>query len=202
MKLVVGLGNPGREYSQTRHNVGYLVLAELATRWSGDKSSGGKSGGERPKSRFHADTLDVVIAGERALLLCPTTYMNRSGLAVGEAVAFYKLSPCDVLVICDDMDLPFGKLRFRERGSSGGQKGLRDVLRVMGTEDVSRLRIGIGRPPDRMDAADHVLTAFTESERATLPQLFFEAVRAVELWTTQGATTAMNQTNRSDEPSP
>lgn len=184
MKLVVGLGNPGREYSQTRHNVGYLVLAELASLWGGS---------ERPKTKFHADVLDVTVSGERVLLLCPTTYMNRSGLSVGEAVAFYKLAPREVLVVCDDMDLPCGRLRLREHGSAGGQKGLHDVLRVLGTESVPRLRVGIGRPPEHIDSADYVLATFTPDERTLLPKILRDAVSTVELWVRQGAVAAMNR---------
>ncbi|MGL4942666.1 MAG: aminoacyl-tRNA hydrolase [Thermoguttaceae bacterium] len=192
MKLVVGLGNPGREYSQTRHNIGYIVLAELASRWGA---------GERPRTKFHADTLDVTVQGEKVLLLCPTTYMNRSGLAVGEAAAFYKLTPNEVLVVGDDMDLPCGQLRFRERGSSGGQKGLRDVLRALGTEEVPRLRVGIGRPPERVDAADYVLATFAPEERAMLPQILHDAVAIVEMWVTQGAAAVVDHnTPRNSKP--
>ena len=162
MKLIVGLGNPGAKYRMTRHNVGYMVLAELAQKLSGSQAI-------RPQSKFHGDLVDIrEPGGETVLLLAPTTYMNRSGLSVGETVGFYKMPPSDVLVVCDDLNLPFTRLRFSSEGSSGGQKGLADILRVLGTEKVPRLRIGIGNPPGQMDAADYVLMNFTEKERPDL----------------------------------
>ena len=190
MKLIVGLGNPGAKYRMNRHNVGYMVLAELAE----------KLPGNRPQSKFHGDLLNMSEpGGETALLLAPTTYMNRSGLSVGEASGFYKIQPSDILIVCDDLHLPFGKLRLRSDGSSGGQRGLADILRVLGTEKVPRLRIGIGSPPGQMDATDYVLMNFTEKERPEIAITIKQAAEAVICWFRKGINEAMNQYNRTGE---
>ena len=192
MKLVVGLGNPGAKYRMTRHNVGYMVLAELAENYFGGQSAGNR----RPQNKFHGDLLDIrEPGGESVLLLAPTTYMNRSGLSVGEAAGFYKMPPGDVLVVCDDLNLPFCRLRLRSEGGSGGQKGLADILRVLGTEKVPRLRIGIGNPPGPMDAADYVLMNFTEKELPDLKVTVKQAADAVVCWLNKGITEAMNRYN-------
>ncbi|MDR2761413.1 MAG: aminoacyl-tRNA hydrolase [Planctomycetaceae bacterium] len=186
MKLVVGLGNPGVKYRQTRHNVGYLVLSELVSRYSGCS----------PKSKFHGDFVDVRDKkGDTVLLLCPTTYMNRSGLSVAEAVRFYKIPLENVLIVCDDLNLPFTKLRFRSEGSSGGQKGLADILQTLGTEKISRLRFGIGEPPARIDAADYVLMNFTEKEQPNLLIALKESADAVQYWIDCGIIESMNKYN-------
>ena len=187
MKLVVGLGNPGAKYRMTRHNVGYMVLAEIAQKFPGNK----------PQSKFHGNLVDVRETGaETILLLAPTTYMNRSGLCVGEAAGFYKILPSDVLVVCDDLNLPLCRLRFRNEGSSGGQKGLADIIRALGTEKVPRLRIGIGSPPGRMDAADFVLMNFTEKERPEMDVTLKHAADAVVCWWSRGINEAMNRYNQ------
>jgi len=195
MKLVVGLGNPGVKYRMTRHNVGYMVLAELAERFSV-----GQPSAIRPQSKFHGDLVDIREPGGGAvLLLAPTTYMNRSGLSVGEAAGFYKMPPSDVLVVCDDLNLPFCRLRLRSEGGSGGQKGLADILRVLGTEKVPRLRIGIGSPPGQMDAADYVLMNFTEKELPDLKITIKQAADAVVCWLHKGIGEAMNRYNGTNE---
>ena len=135
-QLVVGLGNPGERYARTRHNVGFAVLAELARKFATG----------RAKSKFHGEVVEAELDGQKALLLGPETYMNRSGTSVQAARDFYKLPHEDLLIICDDLNLSLAKLRFRARGSSGGQKGLADVINRLGTEEFSRLRIGIGAP--------------------------------------------------------
>jgi PTH1 family peptidyl-tRNA hydrolase len=189
MKLVVGLGNPGVKYRMNRHNVGYMVLAELAERFSGN----------RPQSKFHGDLLTLRESnGESVLLLAPTTYMNRSGLSVGEAVGFYKIPQENVLVVCDDLNLPFCKLRLRSEGSSGGQKGLADIVRVLGTDKIHRLRIGIGRPPGQMDAADFVLMNFTEKEQPDMQITIKHAADAVLCWLNAGIDEAMNRYNKTE----
>lgn len=191
MKLVVGLGNPGVKHRMNRHNVGYMVLAELAARF--EKANGGS----KPQSKFHGDLLDFREPGkDPVLLLAPTTYMNRSGLSAGEAVGFYKIPPSDLLVVCDDLNLPFCKLRFRSEGSSGGQKGLADILKVLETDKISRLRIGIGSPPGQMDAADYVLMNFTEKERPHLEVAIKHAADAVLCWLHKGIDETMNRYNR------
>ena len=147
MKLVVGLGNPGAEYRRTRHNVGFDVVVELARRLVAPA----------PQRKFDGDLVEAFSRGERLLLLAPTTYMNDSGRSVGAAVEFYKLPAEDVLIVCDDLNLEPGRLRLRAGGSAGGQNGLKDIFRRLGTDAVPRLRVGIGRPPGRMTATDYVL---------------------------------------------
>ena len=185
MKLVVGLGNPGRRYDGTRHNVGYAVLAELARRF----------GLGRPKVKFQGEVLDADLDGEKALLLSPTTYMNRSGASVQAACDFYKLPLEDLLVICDDLNLPQGKLRIRAGGSAGGQKGLADIIRRLGNEEFPRLRVGIGAPPEGWDAVDYVLAKFRAEEAAEAEKAVKRAADAVAVWARQGIQSCMNQYN-------
>jgi peptidyl-tRNA hydrolase, PTH1 family len=185
MKLVVGLGNPGRRYEGTRHNIGYAVLAELARRF----------GATPAKARFHGALVEADLNGQRALLLSPTTFMNLSGTSVQEAKSFYKLENEDLLVICDDLNLPVGKLRFRSRGSSGGQKGLEDILQRLGTEEFARLRIGVGTAPEGWSWADYVLGRFTPEEMLVIGQAVGSAADAVAVWARDGIEFCMNQYN-------
>jgi peptidyl-tRNA hydrolase, PTH1 family len=185
MKLVVGLGNPGRQYQGTRHNVGYAVLAEL----------GRKFGRGSPKDKFHGEMMEAELAGEKALLLSPLTFMNNSGLCVQEAKRFYQLPDEELLVVCDDLNLPLAKLRFRAKGSSGGQKGLEDIVRRLGSEDFGRLRIGIGAPPEGWDWADYVLSKFGKQELPEIERAVVEAADAVVLWAREGIEFCMNQFN-------
>jgi PTH1 family peptidyl-tRNA hydrolase len=186
MKLVVGLGNPGRKYEQTRHNVGFEVMQELARRWAG---------GARPKNNFQAEMVDAVIGGERGVLLCPQTFMNRSGQSVVLARDFYKLGNRELLVVCDDFALPVGQLRCRTKGSSGGQKGLEDTIRALGTDEVPRLRIGIGPVPPAWIAADFVLSKFSAEERLGVDESVKRAADAVETWAKEGIAACMNRYN-------
>jgi peptidyl-tRNA hydrolase, PTH1 family len=185
MKLVVGLGNPGRRYAGTRHNVGYAILAELAR----------KHGTTSPKARFHGEVVEADLGGQKALLLGPMTFMNRSGTSVQEAVSFYKLPNEEMLVLCDDLNLPVGKLRFRARGSSGGQKGLDDIVGRLGTEDFARLRVGIGAAPEEWDWADYVLSKFTPEELPVVEQAVCLAAEAVVVWACEGVESCMSQYN-------
>ena len=154
MKLVVGLGNPGRKYEGTRHNIGFTVLEELATR----------HGAGRRKSAFQGEVVEAGQDAGKMLLLWPHTFMNRSGGSVLAARDFYKIPDEDVLIVCDDFNLPLAKLRFRADGTAGGQKGLDDILRRLASQKISRLRIGVGSPPPEMDPADYVLSRFRASE--------------------------------------
>ncbi len=185
MKLVVGLGNPGRKYEGTRHNVGFRVMAELARR----------HGRSQPKQAFQGEVVEAAIAEEKTLLLCPHTLMNRSGGSVLAARDFYKIEIENLLIVSDDLNLPLGKLRFRASGSSGGQKGLGDVIERLGTQDIARLRIGIGSPPGERDAADWVLGRFTKSEQAEIDVAVMQAADAVEVWAKEGVARSMNRYN-------
>lgn len=185
MKLVVGLGNPGRRYRDTRHNVGFALLAELARLFG--------TGGV--KSKFHGEVVEANIGGKKALLLSPLTYMNRSGISVQEAKSFYKIAEEDILIVCDDLNLPVAKLRFRGKGSSGGQKGLEDIIRHLGTDGFARLRLGIGSPPEGWDWADYVLSRFTKQETAELELAVRQAADAVLVWAREGVDACMNQYN-------
>ncbi|MDD3587008.1 MAG: aminoacyl-tRNA hydrolase [Thermoguttaceae bacterium] len=184
-RIVVGLGNPGPQYKGTRHNVGFMVLAELAKRHAQGKA----------RDKFQAQIYESKCAGQNTLLLCPTTYMNLSGQSVAAAASFYKLEPEHILVVCDDLDLPVGRLRLREKGSSGGQKGLKSITERLGTDSFARLRVGIGRPDPGMDAADYVLSTFRPDEKKTMADSLVNAVEAVECWLAEGMTTAMNRFN-------
>lgn len=185
MKLVVGLGNPGRKYEGTRHNIGFVVLEELARR---------RAAGRR-KTAFQGETADIVVRGERTLLLWPHTFMNRSGQSVVEARDFYKIDDQNILIIADDLNLPVAKLRFRARGSSGGQKGLADIIRALGSETFARLRLGIGTPPEGWDAADYVLGKFTKEQQSEIEVAVVQAADAAEDWIEHGIDHCMNRYN-------
>lgn len=185
MKIVVGLGNPGDQYAQTRHNIGWMVLDRLADRagWAG-----------RGRTR---DASSLVMGRFRGLdlaLVKPLTYMNESGLAVRKVLAREHAPLVDMLVVADDLALPFGKLRFREGGGPGGHNGLRSIIEELGTERFSRLRIGIGEPDK--NAVDHVLSRFHPAERQRLDELLDAAADAVETWAREGTSKAANHHNR------
>ena len=185
MKLVVGLGNPGRKYQRTRHNVGFEVVAELARKY----------GITNQKVRFHGELVEASIDGLRALLLLPQTYMNNSGKSVRAAVDFFQLEFQDLIIVCDDFHLPMGKIRFRAQGSSGGQKGLDDILRQLATENISRLRIGVGPLPEQWDAADYVLSKFNRQEQEIIGEIIGHAATGVVHWSHHGISDCMNEYN-------
>ena len=184
IKLVVGLGNPGIKYQATRHNIGFELVDRLA--------QGGR--GAAFSRKFDGLVAETEIDFRRVLLLKPETFMNLSGRSVNQAVRFYKLSLSDILVICDDLSLPLGKLRLKPGGSDGGQKGLRDITAALGTDQFPRLRIGIGDQEDA-DAVDFVLSRFRSAERPVIDDALILASQAVAVWVVQGIEAAMNRFN-------
>lgn len=185
MKLVVGLGNPGKKYQATRHNVGFEVMAAVARQQSAGPVRG----------KFQGEMTDFAGPEGRAILLCPSTYMNRSGQSVKAAIDFYKLDLSDLLVVCDDMNLPAGRIRFRSKGSAGGQKGLADIIQKVGSDQFSRLRVGIGSPPAGWDGADYVLSRFRDDEQATMDEAIQRAAHGVIDWLAHDIHYCMNQYN-------
>ena len=184
MKLLVGLGNPGNQYAQTRHNIGWMVLDRLADR-------AGRSG--RGRTRDASSTLELRYKGLDLILAKPQTFMNDSGVAVRKLLAKDRVPLVDLLVVTDDFALPFGKLRFRERGGPGGHNGLRSIIDELSNEGFSRLRVGIGAP-DR-GFVDHVLAPFQPDERERLDPLLDAAADAVEEWARHGTNKAANRFN-------
>ena len=198
MKLVVGLGNPGKEYSGTRHNIGFEVVDAFAARIGLVPSPGEFN--RLAKEKFEGLTLDGVVrlAGggtERVLLLKPMTYMNLSGRSVQAALAFYQLEPPDLLVVLDDVALPAGKLRLRAGGSSGGHNGLKDIERALGTGQYPRLRIGVDPPPPRVPQRDWVLGKFPPEQRPLVDAAVSRACDATTVWMEKGIVKAMSEFN-------
>jgi PTH1 family peptidyl-tRNA hydrolase len=185
MKLIVGLGNPGHAYDGTRHNIGFDVLEKLAER----------AGSPKRKARFQGELAQASIRGVSTLLLWPMTWMNLSGSSVLAARDFYKVADPDILVICDDFQIPRGTIRIRGRGSSGGQKGLADVARRLGSQDIPRLRVGIGPVPANWASPDFVLGRFTSEERPEVDAVIERSADAVEEWVATGIESAMNRYN-------
>jgi peptidyl-tRNA hydrolase, PTH1 family len=187
--LVVGLGNPGTQYAGNRHNVGHMVLDELARRCSATFSSSGGLLGRRPQAVTADVRLGVLpggVPGPRVVLAKPTTYMNVSGGPVAALARYYDVRPEKVVMVHDELDIPFADVRLKRGGGEGGHNGLRDTTKALGTKDYIRVRVGVGRPPGRMDAADYVLRDFSSTERKDLAWLVDAAADAVELVVTAG----------------
>jgi PTH1 family peptidyl-tRNA hydrolase len=183
MKVIVGLGNPGPRYAGTRHNVGYAVIDALAE----------GPGAGRFQSRFQGQMAELFEGPHKLLLVKPETFMNLSGRCVRQVVDFYQVPPEDLLVVCDDINLPLGKLRFRARGTHGGHNGLRDIQNHLGTTEYSRLRIGVDAPRD--EAVEHVLGRFRPGERDVIDEAVRTAVQAVLVWVHEGIEASMNKYN-------
>ena len=181
--LVVGLGNPGPSYAGNRHNAGFLVLDELA----------GRVGGRFKSHRSGADVLEGRLAGQRVVLVRPRSYMNVSGGPVTGAVRFFKVTPESLVVVHDELDVPFGTVRLKRGGGEGGHNGLRSISKSLGDKDYYRVRFGIGRPPGRMDQADFVLRDFSGTERRELPFAVDRAADAAEALVTAGLEAAQNK---------
>jgi PTH1 family peptidyl-tRNA hydrolase len=189
MKLIVGLGNPGPRYADTRHNVGWRVVEELAAR----------AGAGPWREKFDAAVIETLWHGQKVVLVRPLTFMNNSGLAVRQLMDFWKASIEDLLVILDDMALDVGRIRLRREGSDGGHNGLASVIVHVGDQRVARLRVGIGPAPPLDQHVDFVLSTFTKEERPVIEKAIRRAADAAECWTTEGPETAMNRYNPSTE---
>lgn len=185
MWLIVGLGNPGERYDRTRHNIGFMAVDHLAQRIGASFKSG----------RANCLLAEGSLEGQRVALAKPQTFMNLSGNSVSLLRSWYKLETQRILVIYDDLDLPFAKLRLRENGSAGTHNGMRSLVAQLATSQFPRLRIGIDRPPGKMDAADYVLARFSRDEEAVMPTLLDTVADACQLIVRQGMTAAMNRYN-------
>jgi PTH1 family peptidyl-tRNA hydrolase len=187
MKMIAGLGNPGRKYAGTRHNVGFDVLDFVA---------------ERHRLDWESAPADAMMAKWRAsgaLLAKPLTFMNLSGHAVGELLRYFKIDLPDLLIVVDDVNLELGRLRARARGTAGGHNGLKSLIAQLGTEDFARLRIGVGRGDARRDLADHVLATFDPDERTVVAETVSRTADAVELFVAEGIGPVMNKFNRKED---
>ncbi|HEU0114782.1 MAG TPA: aminoacyl-tRNA hydrolase [Thermomicrobiales bacterium] len=184
MKIVVGLGNPGREYAATRHNLGFMVVDALARRL----------GATTVRPRFKAEISEAVRNGEKIVLVKPQTYMNLSGHAVREIVHWHRAPRANLLVVLDELDLPFGAIRLRAEGSAGGHNGLAHIIEQLGGRDIARLRIGIGRGTTAATA--QVLSRFAPAEQAELPAIVDAAADCAMAWLDDGIVAAMNRCNR------
>ena len=188
MKLVVGLGNPGERYAETRHNIGCMVAVRVAAR-----------AGIALKRQGYQGLYGVGrLAGEEATVLLPLTFMNRSGASVAPACQSLGVTPGDLIVVHDEIDLPFGTLRIKLGGGHGGHNGLRSITEALGHGDFIRVRLGIGRPPAGGDVSGYVLSRFASAERQALPELLDQAAAAVEAILTRGSAAAMNEFNGRD----
>ena len=192
MKLVAGLGNPGRQYAGTRHNVGFEVIDELTRRHRVDLEAAPVDAvfGKWRRPGGSGEDAEIV------LLVKPLTFMNLSGEAVGGLMRYFKMDVSDVLIVTDEVNLPVGRLRLRGTGSEGGHNGLRSIAQHLGTNDYSRLRIGVGRGDTQRDLADHVLAMFTREEQPDVEHAVTRAAEAVESWVTDGLAKTMNVFNR------
>jgi len=185
--LIVGLGNPGRDYKENRHNVGFMLVDRLSVRWDA----------RNMKIQSKAIVISTRWEGRKLLLAKPQTYMNLSGTSVQGLLKFYKLPLENLLIAHDDLDLPFGALRIRPGGGPGGQRGVEDIINRLGTQDYARLRVGIDRPPGRMDPANYVLQDFPSKDLIALSQVLDRAADAVQAWILEGLNPAMNKFNGS-----
>ena len=183
--IIAGLGNIGKQYEKTRHNAGFLAIDHIAE----------KCGAKIDRVKFHSTVCEVNLGGARVLLMKPTTLMNNSGVAIGEAAAFYKISPERVLVLHDEISFDPGIIRIRRKGSAGGHNGLKSIIAHLGTEEFQRVKIGVGAKPAGWDLADYVLGRFDDSDRKLADEGVENAAKAVECMLEEGIQTAMNKYN-------
>jgi PTH1 family peptidyl-tRNA hydrolase len=184
-RIIVGLGNPGRQYARNRHNIGFMVVDRLA---------------EKHGLKFTRMTNRAIVAvgeieGRKVALAKPQTYMNLSGESVGPIVKFYKSEPQDMLVIYDELDLPEGQVRMRSKGGAGGHNGMKSIIARVGIQDFPRLRVGVGRPPGRQDPKDFLLDDFSSSELEALDEVLDRAIEGIQRWLRDGIDNAMNFVN-------
>lgn len=191
VKLIVGLGNPGSSYRGTRHNVGFEVVDEVARRWNLVFQSA-------PADAVLARSYGISGDGPPAILLKPLTYMNRSGFAVGAVQRYYRIELSDLLVVTEDVNMPLGRLRARRQGSAGGHNGLRSIIEELGTEQFSRVRLGVGRGDPRQGLSSRVLSRFEADERSVVDEAVRRAAEAIVLFTESGVDSVMNRFNRQD----
>lgn len=187
VKIIVGLGNPGQEYAATRHNIGFMVIDRLRRELHATET----------RKRFRAEIAEAFVDGEKLVLMKPQTYMNLSGIAAREAAQWYKASAEDILVVVDDIELPFGASRLRAGGSSGGHNGLKSIAAELGSDQYPRLRLGVGRGGG--DARRRVLSRFSKEEEQDLPEIIATGAECVLLWRAEGVISAMNRCNRRPE---
>ena len=193
MKLIVGLGNPGSEYRDTRHNVGFMVVDALVDRWQVD---------DQWREKFGALQIKRSVGEEQVIIAKPMTFMNLSGQAVQGLVGFYKIEPADVFVVTDDVALPVGRLRARRDGGAGGHNGLKSIIQSLATQAFPRMRVGVGRGDNRRDLADHVLGRFAADERDTVSAAVLRAADATETFLSDGIERVMNAFNAAEQTDP
>lgn len=185
MKIIIGLGNPGREYAGTRHNIGFDAVTAISDKYNIRLDT----------KKFKGLMGQGCIEGEKVILVQPQTFMNLSGECVREVADFYKLKPEDIIVICDDISFDVGRMRVRPKGSAGGHNGLKNIILHLGTEEFARIRIGVGEKPDGWDLADHVLARFPKETEPQIREILKKAVEAVECWISDGIDKTMNRFN-------
>lgn len=185
MKMIAGLGNPGAEYAQTKHNVGFMLVDALADRLNAPAW----------KEDFFSSVTEVRIGGEKVFLVKPLTYMNNSGEAVGPMLSYYKMTADDLTIVHDDMDIPAGTVRIRKKGSSGGHNGIKSIIAHVGGENFARVRIGVGRPPAGWTVINHVLAPFLAEDAPKIREAIGYLLPAVECIVTDGVDLAMNRYN-------
>jgi PTH1 family peptidyl-tRNA hydrolase len=185
VKVIIGLGNPGKKYEDTRHNVGFITIDKISDKW----------GIPVQQSKFRAIVGEGRIETEKVLLVKPQTYMNLSGESVAEIIKFYKLTPDDLLVIYDDLDLPTGQLRLRIKGSAGGHNGIKSLIQHLGTQEFNRIKVGIGRPQPGRSVSEYVLQDFPAAERPLIDKAVEHAAHAAVMWTREPFLKVMNHYN-------
>jgi len=190
VKLIAGLGNPGAEYRDTRHNVGFMVADALVNRWRVS---------DQWREKFEALVIKTMVGEESVIVAKPVTFMNLSGHSVAGLAGFYKIEPPDIFIVTDDVALPVGRLRARREGGAGGHNGLKSIIQSLATQAFPRMRVGVGRGDNRRDLADHVLGRFEADERDTVSAAVLRAADATEMFLSDGIERVMNAFNAADK---